>query len=216
MKLMPQIYKIMNPFFKEHGFTKKRGTYFKFSNNIAFCISFQKPSDLVYVPFCLVPLYRPSTNLYLTYGDRIGNRYPDRLPQLTGEANEESIITWCKLLQTILIDEIFPFFEEVATPEKLLNYIERDPGKALKYLFCGPYHFAVLYMYTSLYLHKYDTFSEAASLCRQVLENYPFTAEGKKCEYEEIAQLEQLSTCGDDSVDAFFQQTILNTIAVCF
>ena len=175
MKLMPQIYKIMNPFFKEHGFSKKRGTYFKFSSNIAFCISFEKPSDLVYVSFCLLPLYIPTAFLYLTYGDRIGNRYPDRLPQLTGEANEESIITWCKLLQAILLDEIFHFFKEIDTPEKLLNYIEQDPRKAMKSLFCGPYFFSELYMYTSLYLHKYDTFSEPASLCRQVLENYPFT-----------------------------------------
>ena len=216
MKIMSTIYKYMKPFFKDRGYLYAHGSFYKIRNNIAYCIYFGRPSDIVYVRLYILPLYMQMEEHHITYGNRICSMYHGKLPQINGNLSEENIVTWCNILEEILCNDVFVFFEQISSPEKLLVYMDANPDLICRYLFCGDYYRKLICVYTCLYLHKYDRLTIEIEQCREALARHPFLAMIKKRKYEEIAQLEQIAKCSNDSVDKFFQQVINTSMLVCF
>lgn len=215
MKMMPTIYKYMRPFFKERGFSYKRGSFYMIQNDIMFGVYFGRPSDSVYVHFYILPLYMKTDFHHITYGDRIMYQYLVELPSLDGSYDEEGVAVWCSILQKILRDDIFAFFEQISSPEKLLDCIDQNPETIDYYFFCERYRVDKIRVYTCLYLHKYDRIAKGVERCLHQLEKTSFSSHIKESERQELLQLERISMCGDDVVDEFFRQVVKESISVC-
>ena len=216
MKMMPTIYKCMKPFFRDRGYLYERGSFYKIRNHIAYCIYFSRPSDLVYVQLYILPLYMQTEEHHITYGNRICSMYQKQLPTIHGNSNEEDIVTWCNILQDILCKDVFAFFDQIGSPEKLLECLDSKPERIRRYLFCGDYRLKLISVYTCLYLQKYDRLPGEIEQCRIALASFPFNAAVKERENKELDQLEHIAMSGNENVDAFFQKVINKSKFVCF
>lgn len=216
MSFLTKIYKQVRPFLYNAGFKWKRGCFYKIQNDIAFCILFQRPSDIVYTHFYVIPLYMITEFQMLTYGNRIGSMYYDKLPRMNGSATDEEIVAWCNILKSILEEDIFKYFEQISTPRDLLKFTASDWEEISRYLFCGSQHLSRLRVYTFMYLREYDAMAKEMARYWIVLHEEPQIGRMLKIWEEEIKRIYEISLQGEECVDAFFSQVIQDTMAACF
>lgn len=76
------VLRLSDPFFQARGFTRRGNLYCKIGFSVACCVLFE-PAGLLYCTYCVIPLYMPSENLYLTYGDRVEHASRGRIPPLS-------------------------------------------------------------------------------------------------------------------------------------
>ena len=142
----------LSGFIIKAGFSKKGRLYTREHHDIMQCILFERPSSLIYPTYFIMPLYIPCSTRYLTYGRRIS--------EITNGRNSKQIDV--DRLISALQKEVLPFFERIATPQLLMEYLltARD---VQRYFFCPPVRIAMLKAYTALYLHDRSLFSRMAA-----------------------------------------------------
>ncbi len=232
------------PFFKEHGYKKKGNTFFKIENDIAFCILFQRPTSFVYVHYYILPLYIPTDYHYLTYGDRLESHsvYPvpsydiseedndslsimrrikDSLPGVMwNEPKKMDFTEWMEQVQKCLAEDIFPFFESVNSPEKLLRFLREDVREKQKYMPClgDEYQNSRLAAFTCAHMSDSKSAAEYVARAQKHLINSSDGIVGyvTKLWLDELSVLMQKIEASQETREAFFRETIAHTLDVCF
>ena len=148
----------LSGFIIKAGFSKKGRLYTREHHDIMQCILFERPSSLIYPTYFIMPLYIPCSTRYLTYGRRIS--------EITNGRNSKQIDV--DRLINALQKEVLPFFERIAAPQLLMEYLltARD---VQRYFFCPPVRIAMLKAYTALYLHDRSLFSRMAAETGQLI-----------------------------------------------
>ena len=216
MKMMPKIYKQMMPFFRTHGFVKQRNYFYKIENEIAFCVLFERPSDLVYVTCYIIPMYLPAEMHYISFGNRLRDMRRTLLPQLTGNNTEQELIDWCGVVQRILATDIFLFYKNISTPERLLTYLKENGDAKYNFFNCGNRKVLRLQVFTSLYLHKYDEFERLAVLYVDAVRSSTLIPSLKEQCANEMMDLREKIGRGEAYMDEYFRQVCSHTREVCF
>lgn len=210
MNLCREATKRLKPYMRTKGFSLSGRTFYYIQNDIAFCIGFENPTGTLYAWQYIMPLYIPSEYLYLSYGDRI-HRFG--LPFLTHDDAPEMIDRWYAQLCQLLEETIFPYFEQINSQQKLLQFIA--PEKADDYrvfLFCPELHMEKLRMYTYAYLQNEHEYAEARIRFEQENQNAHFLIEAAKARNR--AELYALPVpCNGDwtQVEAFLTESIGTT-----
>ena len=232
------------PFFKEHGYQQKGNTFFKIENGLAFCILFERPTAIIYVHYYVLPLYIPTDNHYLTYGDRLESHsiYPVPSFNISEENDESSSIMrnikdrllhlmrkeppktdfseWVKQVQKCLAEDIFPFFASINSPDKLLCFLRKGVREKQKYFRClgDEYQNSRLAAYTCLYTSDLESASEYVARAQRYLLNSPnrFPEKALKMRLDELSVAEQMIQAPKEARDAFLNEAVAHTLERCF
>ena len=148
-----QVIKHFVPIMAEHGFQRKRNNFFRESEDMIFGVSFENPG-LMYCQFYIIPLWIPTENIYYSYGNRLNNFA--KCPPLCPESSDEQISQWVINTITLLENSIFPFFDTVSTPEKLLDFLQSTHKNISKFLCCPQNQIDRLKIYLVLFLGKFE------------------------------------------------------------
>lgn len=205
------------PFFKEHGY-KKWGTnkFYKIENHIAYCFLLERPSIIVYPTYFILPLYIPSDYVYLDYGNRLCNMiYGVSTYNLLND--DSTFMPWVDQVQGFLENRIFPFYESVGSPEKLIHFMDQYPFEARDY-FSGHALFRLeLKAYTCFYLSDFEGTRKYIDYIRSNLErefkNFPNIMEEHT---QRVNRLEELMKSSQEERETFIHETINHTLETCF
>ena len=216
MSFTRQVMAKIAPFMKENGYIQMNRVFYRIQNDIAYCIGFEMPNGSLYVWQYILPLYIPAEFPYLTYGSRL-NRMPDvRLSFLDKDADQDEILRWCIKLRQQLTEVIFPYFEEISSPAKLMRFLESWFTMKGKYLCIPPIHFCRLQLYTHLYLGNIPKVEKVARKYRRVLKkSTTYTQAAISRDLKEIDAVLSLLAGSPEELEHFFDETIENTIQ-CF
>lgn len=210
MNLCQEVTKRMKPYLRTKFFSLSGRIFYYIQNDIAFCIGFENPTGTLYAWQYIMPLYIPSEYQYLSYGDRL-HRFD--LPFLTREDAPEIIDRWCAQLCQLLEETIFPYFEQIDSPQKLLQFIA--PEKADDYrlfLFCPELHMEKLRMYTCAYLQNEQEYAEARIRFEQQNQNAHFLIEAAKARNRNELEALPVPVDGDwEQVESFLIEAIRMT-----
>lgn len=186
---------------KENSFTQQRRWFLRERDGLVQCVAFERPSQIIYPTYCIIPLYMPCTVRYYTYGRRISevSRYRD-----ASTIDERALLD--ALDRTVL-----PLFERLKTPALLLQYLLNDP-KPAAYLSCPPIDLAVLEAYTALFLGEYDRFSRAVQKALRLLEEpMPFMPDFANKLRAELETLREYAAQPADVLHRFFDEIMTNS-----
>ena len=154
MTLTDKIHKRLRPYAKERGLLRKGRTYYTITEDTAYCFSIENHTFDIYVHFYLIPLYMREENHILTYGNLLNSLFFEKIPTLQKTAAEEEIDAWVAIVTGIVDSYVLPFFRQVGSPEKLLDFLALSWEEQKDYLFCPPEHRLRLKAYTLLYRHR--------------------------------------------------------------
>ena len=234
------------PFFKANGYKRKGHLFIKIENDIAFCVSFQRPTAFVYVHYFIWPLCMPTEVRYLTYGDRLESHSIYPVPSYNTLAEDNDFLIkmrklqnslpnnvswseparmdfqeWMLQVQQCLTEDIFPFFDSINSPEKLLNFMRKDVSEIKKYfpLACAKYSDrSKLCAYVCLLMSDLKKAAEYLALTRMdLLENADSSSpEVLKMWLDELSVLEQMINAPQETRETFIRDTIAHTLETCF
>lgn len=209
MNLKREVAKRLTPYMKAKDFLLSKGTYCYVRNDIAYCISFDTPSGIMYVTAYIIPLYIPCEGRYYTYGKRV---QPHGVPPLSKDSNATEVDTWCNALCQYFEDHLFPFFERICSPVKVAQYIKRSRLTGIKEFSCPPIHIDRLKLFTYLYLNDLTEVANVIISYRESLRETGFLTDStKKILLDEIEMVEKVVQHGNHEALNFCTQIIGNT-----
>lgn len=151
--------RLSDPFFQARGFTRRGNLYCKIGSSVACCVLFE-PAGLLYCTYCVIPLYMPSQNLYLTYGDRVEHASRGRIPPLSpSQSDDTAAAAWIKSLTAWLDRRILPFFDRIDTPEGLERFLRKGYRRVQRYFRCTKEQYRRLCAYTAC-MSGHDSLAE--------------------------------------------------------
>ena len=202
MKLKREVAKRLTPYMKAKGFMLSKGDYYYIANDVAYCISLDTPSGIIYVTAYIIPLYVPCEGRYYTYGKRVQDY---SLPQLSKDSSTAEIDKWCLALCQYFEDYVFPFFERINSPDRIAKYVEKSRFTGIYEFSCPPIHLERLKLFTYLYLNDLTNVSKAIDSYRKLLRKNEFLADSvKKKLLDEI-----------DAVESAMQHDHLGILNLC-
>lgn len=209
MTLMYKVHKKLKPIMKQMGLLQKGRYYYRINNGIVYSIGFDNPGFDVLAYFFLFPLYIPDNTVSISYGKRLNMQFHDKMPSLVKTATTEEISAWVETVADILDTYVLPFFQQVDSPQKLLDFLAQDLESRKEYFRCPPLNTIKLKMYTLLYLHRKAEAFEAIKEYRAELMQHSNIREHflKSCQ-EEADRLEGMITMRDEELDKYFSETI--------
>lgn len=158
--------KLLKKMIKEYftDFAKNNDLFFlqpdvmaRLKSDIIYFISFNVHIDHFNCDIAIMPLYVPSEGLTLNFGSRI-NYFRTKITGNWGYGGtKESVEYDLNVIRGLIEKNVLPWFEEVNTPEKLLNFMETKLESEMSN-FAGFTPFIKFeYMgYISLYLKHYE------------------------------------------------------------
>lgn len=217
MTLMEKIHRRLRPYAKERGLQRKGRSYYTITEDTAYCVSFENHTHDVYAHFYLMPLYMREENHILTYGERLNTLFRKKMPSLEKTASEEEIDAWVAIVTGIIDSYVLPFFRQVGSPEKLLNFLALSWDVQKSYFSCPPHQRLRLKSYTLLYLRRRTEARGAIEAYRAELGQCGFLMDRiiKSC-HEEVDELESMLRWTDEKLDAFFTEAAAFTKSACF
>ena len=217
MTVPQQIAKSINKFMKEHGFCRKSLCFYKFSNEIAFCVELQCPSELIYVHCYIMPLYIPSPCRYFSYGNRLNEIVGKEVEVLSVQSTINEITVWTTKLCYSLQRNIFPFFDRVNTPEKLAEYALSSECSKESYLFCPDLQLYQLAYYTYSYCGSRKLAINTHIMLRNEIKRADYLTESMKEKFiNQIDNIENITLIGTDKLNDYFSAIIESVSVSCF
>lgn len=217
MTLTEKIHKRLRPYAKSRGLLRKGRTYYTITEDTAYCVGFEDHGHEVCVQYYLMPLYMRSEYHCLTYGERLNVLFREGIPLLQKSATEEEIDAWVAIVTGIIDSFVLPFFRQVDSTEKLLEFLNRDWEEQKKYLFCPPERRLLLKIYTLLYLHRKTEARESIVAYREELDRCSyFTDRLRHSLCREADNLETMCGWTKEELDALFAESIAFTRENCF
>lgn len=196
----------IKPVLSELGYRRKRNTFYRVSDNLAFCIMAEHPG-LYYVRFFVIPLYIYRDQIYLTYGDRL---------KVCWDGTGDSTAFSSQVLTNIQ-DKVIPFFQQIDNASGLLSFLRQDYYSVSPYFFCPKFEISLLRAYTALMLHDIQTFHSAVSETRQLLSTTTSFSRHVVARIEtELETLEKIALLPDVEINHFFQDQVLQSTQKIF
>ncbi len=212
MNLFQQVNKKISPYMKSRGFFLSGRTYYFIAHDIAHCIAFDMPSGLMYVTVYVMPLYIPCECRYYTYGNRLSDVSNIKLPILSKGDEETKIDEWCDIFCQHIEERVMPYFREVGSPSKLIEYADRYSYSPNEYFACHEMHILRLKMFTYLYLHERHKVSNVTAHYRDVLKGLSFLTDYVRQIYtDEIDEVETILQGPKEAARVFCSNVISNT-----
>ena len=115
MSFLQDVMRRISPALKQRGFTKNSRIFRIIKNDVAYCVGFDAPSGILYIP---------SDTVNYTYGNRMDVIQNIELPILTKDSDSKSFDQWFSAFVRSIDEIVMPFFEGVHTPQLLVRYIE--------------------------------------------------------------------------------------------
>ena len=214
----------LTPFFKSYGFKRKGCRFYKIENQIAFCVSMYRPKVLNPL-FYVMPLYVPAGYEYLNFGKHLSyfthgtvlrkNLYVSFGLQKEEEARnmvEENVIYIKKICETML----FPRFEMINSPEKLITYLnDKELAKSVLRWCCEDWLWYKMKAYTDFYLSDFTTMYKDIELSKKCASK-GLTVEVQEKLKKEFDKLTELSKAPEEERRRFVAECIDYTAEHCF
>lgn len=217
MSILQKITNQIRPCMKKQGYTFSKKCFYKIHNDIAYCLALDMPSGLVYATFFVMPLYIPAQNHYYTYGNRVSSLRRSKLLPLSKNASDDELAAWCEHLCNDLEKFVFPFFQEIDTPRKLINVMAKKKYVADRFFLCPPVQVFRLQLFSYLYVEDFDNLNSLAekySICIQ--ESTYLTETMRNSYFEENDAIMQMVQNDIQTARAYCAKTVEDTIRNCF
>ena len=217
MSIRNKIVSQIRPYMDEHGYTFSKNHFYKIHNDIAYCLDFDVPGGLVYATFFIIPLYMPTQNRYYTYGNRVSSLRRSKLLPLSKNALDDELKAWCEHLCKDLEKYVFPFFNEITTPSKLMNVIEKKKYLAAPFFSCPPVQISRLQLYSYLYVEDFEKLYLLIKKYPLIIQESTYLSETVRTSFlEENDVIVKLVHEDVQTVRAFYTKTTQDTIHNCF
>lgn len=197
---------------KSRGFVRSgySGRFYYVANDIAYCVTFEKPSILIYVTAYIMPLYVPTEYIYFDYGERLRHLHGLELHTLT-ENEPDLMEQWCADYCKAIDEKILPVFQQIPSPEALIGELENE-SPSLKWLFrCPQIHIEKLKMYTYFYLQRIPETQAAIESYRRVIDQDSWLENTRRLFLERADIIESLLHKSKEERASFISDTIENT-----
>ena len=204
MDLSLEIARKVAPFLRTNGFARSGKHFCKISNDLAFCISLEMPSGIMYATAYVVPLYVPCECRYYTYGNRLSQIAGINLPILSKTDDEAKIDEWYKLFCVSMEQRIIPFFEGINSPLKMVNYLHKTQPSFTSYIFCPS---------VDIYRLEDDKGRNIVKLYCKDLKKMPFADSVIQARMEEVGIIECMLKC-EEKAKEYLMNTVSNTLKV--
>ena len=204
----------MKPWMKEQGFSRKGRRYFKIIDDIAYCVGCGI-GDLVHTHYYIIPLYIPTDYIYLSYGEEIEHRYRYVLRVLR-RTTQERVDAWFNGMKEVLLQEVFPFFEQLSSKEKLLDFIAPRPSDMFS---CqGGFRIEKLRVYSYLFLLDRENTAKSFLEFRHDIWKKGFcaTPQWRAMMNKELETLSMLMEKSDEEITSYFQTVCEETRSKSF
>lgn len=189
MTILQQLTGQLRPRLTAQGYSLSQACFYRTTGDMAYCIQLEMPGDLVYAAFFVMPLYIPCESRYMTFGRRLHTLPHSRLSPLPRTSGQEEIRQWCDTLQTCLEDTVFPFFGKIATPARMIHFLEKRRNAA-RFLFCPLVEFSRLQLFTYFYLEDSGKLSRLLPKYPQVVQSSTFLTPAVRGQY--LQELEMI------------------------
>lgn len=217
MTALKQIANQMRPYMKSCGFNYSRNCFYKINHDIAYCIQFDMPSGFVYATFYVMPLYIPCQNRYYTYGKRINALRNSKLKPLNKDAHESEIAKWCEIISYYLDNFIFPFFEKISNPRKIVTIMEENRNLLDCYFACPDVQLYRLRLFSYLYTYEFAKIPGMIKEYQNVVRNSSFLSASVQNYYLHEAEfVGQLIAESAQRIQDYCQKTVEETVQKCF
>lgn len=175
----------------KRGFLKKGKNIFSLlKNDIIVIIGFEKPTNLLYIQFAIIPLFLPCPGyIYYSYGNRLNNAFLD-VGILEKGSNQDTVQMFCKTIIHHIDNDLLPFAKSISYAEMLCAYMEKRKrlfSFSSATIVCPPEKAERLVLYGYLYLKLYDK-------ARKATNNYVRLIKTSKTYTEEL-KTKKLSEC---------------------
>ena len=214
MNNLQGIIKKLSPYLKSKGFLRSGRNFYYIKNDIAFCIALDAPKELLYVTAYIMPLYIPCDNRYYTYGNRLNTLKSSPLPILKMSSDAKITDAWCETFFQYIEEIIIPFYNDINSPNKLIEYVEQKAHKSsYSFGFSSPEVFIErLKMYTHMYLNNFAEAKIAIESYNNLLMASTFLTVAVRQKYlKEIAQIEDSIRDNEQEVLFLCKETIEKT-----
>ena len=212
--LMKKLLKQMQPFLESHGFKLCGKVYYKIIHNIAFCLEFEIPGGL-YVLCYPLPFYMPNNVRSYQYGVRLAASPYKELPFLDKTAGEDQIVNWCQVLSEYLLQNIFPYFEDVSEPIALAEFFKKKKNR--RKICCTDLGADRLLLFTYLFLEDKKNFEKVVNRYRNNLKNCSYLMPNIIKELEKEAErISCLMKESHEQIEIFFSSVVEENIRVHF
>lgn len=200
---------------KQHGFSKKGNCFFRLENDIAFCVAVDCPTTIAYVTFFIIPLFVPSRNRYYTYGNRLNHVMPNAFPALDLTVPESSVTGWTMQFKAGTENVIFPFFEKIESPEKMVHFIDSN-GNVQNFFHCPEIQLTRLLMFTHAYLRDFGKLDVLTQNMTEQINDCSFLSMQVLAKYSDEVNTIKRILPHEESLDEYFTDIIRNTKLACF
>ena len=180
------------------GFKKLgRRTHYLQIDDITVVISFERPTNQLYIQFALIPLFMPCDGyIFYDYGNRFHTMFSD-CPALNRDATDQEVRSLCMSVIIHVEDELLPLAHKLSTASNLCTFSEsatRPFGRRyMRFIHCPPEKLRYLFMYSSIYAGDYAKAHKAAKEYIRSVEKCSYLMEKlrneKRSEGEEIIGL---------------------------
>lgn len=216
MALIKRVIGRISQHMEDRGFLIANRCFYMVRNNMAFCVELESPGALLYASFYIIPLFIPCETRYHTYGNRIHSLPQANLSPLPKNADATEIDDWCIRLCGCLENIIFPFFEKVSTPQKLLDFVSERYNAPQRYIFCPDVQICRLQLFLYAYLGDNVGFVKTERTYRSLLHSCTYFTETVKSRFvQEIDGVELLMRKESQSIAEWFEQVESNTMKNC-
>lgn len=209
-----EIHKSIGPYMKKNGFKRKGKFYFKIKNDIAFCLEFEKPSQIIYIAYYFIPLYIPHENRCFTYGNRVylesvlTCEYRDQKKNCSNKVN-----LYNSLLHYIEIT-IIPFFDKFSDLSSLIEFTKND--KSNNCTICTSVDSVKLLLFSYSFTGQYNLALDAAKKYRILVHNANWlTNTVKENMLKEVDYITYLIQEKTESLTAWHNQVIADSLKAC-
>ena len=147
---------ILSAELKKLGFKRKgKRTFYLVKDDIIGIIALERPSDILYVQYAVMPLFLPCPGfIHYSYGSRMEYMYRE-LPIVHKDSSDELVNVFCYLVISHIKNEILPFLYKHSTAASLNALVRGWLNRNRKYLFCTPEHRMSLRLYSGLCSKEY-------------------------------------------------------------
>ena len=208
----------LSTFLSSNLYHKNKKCFYNLKNSIAYCVSFECPSNLLYTNFYIIPLYIPTEVHYMTYGNRLESFSDYRIQPLNVSSSDDENSAWVTSVKKVLEQEVFPFFELIDSPNSLATYLINNNRHVIeKHLFCTPYQYYKLCAFTNFALLNHDETNVYLNYSLSELAKCSYYSRSvKERENRMLLDLNQINDLSMDVRKSFLSETITNTIKTCF
>lgn len=154
MSIVKKITRDLGPYMESYGYISMKNGFYRKQNSIAYFIEFEKPSNIIYLRYYIVPLYIPCNSKYYSYGCRL--RHHGDLMSICADATSTAFENWNENTRSCLESIVFPFFNSIGSPEQLVAFLECCDTTIKKHFACTDVQLLKLRVYTLFYCGKIE------------------------------------------------------------